>query len=154
MPFDRGLAEARLALNLIASDEMPRLAWDALEAGLDGPAIRRLAALQRPTFFEVNEVLTKAMEEMQLKPVTGLEAARRLLKSIAQDILKSGADPRDHAWRLEAPWVRAGYPTELFEYGTLEDQVGVARQMGRSDGEIRSWLVTTLKKLAAMDTKS
>ena len=30
---------------------------DAVEAGLDGPAIRRLAALEFPTFFQVQEVI-------------------------------------------------------------------------------------------------
>lgn len=154
MSFDRELAEARLALNLISSDEMPKLAWDALEAGLDGPAMRRLAALQRPTFFEVNDVLAKAMDEMQLKPITALEAARRLAKSIAQEILKSGGDPLDHTGRLEALWIRAGYPVELSGYGTLDDQVSVFRQIGRSDDEIRSWLVAALKELVAIDLRT
>jgi hypothetical protein len=43
--FDRDQIEARLALNLIASAEMPQIALGALEAGLDGKAIRRLAVL-------------------------------------------------------------------------------------------------------------
>jgi hypothetical protein len=152
MAFDRELAEARLSLNLIGSDEMPKLAWDALEAGLYGPAVRRLAALEHPTFFEVNEVLPKAMDEMRLKPVSSLEAARRLAKSIAQDLLKSGADPLGHTGMLENLWVRAGYPRELAEYGTLDDEVSIARQMGRSDAEIRVWVVAKLKELAATET--
>jgi hypothetical protein len=154
MPFDRELIEARLTLELVGSDEMPKLAWDALEAGLDGPAIRRLAALEHPTFFEVNEVLPNALDEMQLKLVTGIEAAPRLAKSIAQDILKSGADPLRHNRMLERLWIRAGYPTELAKYGTLHDEVSVARQMGQSDAEIRVWVVTKLKELAASDSKT
>jgi len=66
MAFDPKISEAKLALNLISSVDMPKLAWDALEAGLDGPAIRRLAALEFPTAFQVREVLPDAMEEMQL----------------------------------------------------------------------------------------
>jgi hypothetical protein len=42
--FDRQLIEAQLALGLIGSSDMPGLAWDALEAGLDGKYIRRLGA--------------------------------------------------------------------------------------------------------------
>jgi len=37
MTFDPKATEAQLALNLISSADMPKLAWDALEAGLDGP---------------------------------------------------------------------------------------------------------------------
>ena len=88
---------------------------------------------------------------MRLKLVTGLEAAQRLAKSIAQDILKSGADPLDHTRRLEMLWIRTGYPTELAEYGILGDEVSVARQMGRSDADIRSRVVTKLKELASAD---
>jgi hypothetical protein len=65
MAFDRELIEAKLALDLIASADMPSVAVEGLEAGLeaglDGPAIRRLAVLERPTYFEVREVLPCAM---------------------------------------------------------------------------------------------
>jgi hypothetical protein len=63
VPFDRELTEAKLALDLIASADMPSIAWDAWEAGLDGPAITRLGALERPTYFEVSEVLPRVMQE-------------------------------------------------------------------------------------------
>lgn len=45
MAFDSKIAEAKITLHLISVLDMPKLAWDALESGLDGPAIRRLAAL-------------------------------------------------------------------------------------------------------------
>lgn len=35
MIFDRELIEAKLALGLIPSEDMPAVAWDALEAGLE-----------------------------------------------------------------------------------------------------------------------
>jgi hypothetical protein len=49
-----------------------------MEAGLDGSAIRRLAALDAPTFFQVQEVLPGAMEEMHLAKLEKGEAAIRL----------------------------------------------------------------------------
>ena len=49
--FDREQVEAKLALKLIANAAMPSIAWEALEAGLDGPATRRLASLEKPTYF-------------------------------------------------------------------------------------------------------
>ena len=60
IPFDHDLVEAQLALQRIGTTDMPKLAWDALEAGLDGPATRRLAALHIPTFFELNQILPGA----------------------------------------------------------------------------------------------
>jgi hypothetical protein len=39
VPFDRQLIEAKLALNLIASGDMPSIALDALEADLGGAAM-------------------------------------------------------------------------------------------------------------------
>ena len=71
MAFEPRVVEARLALHLISATEMPRLAWDALEAGLDGPAIRRLAALEFPTFFQVQKILAQAMEEMRFYDKSG-----------------------------------------------------------------------------------
>ncbi|HEV7218303.1 MAG TPA: hypothetical protein VGN39_05470 [Terriglobales bacterium] len=58
-------------MNLIASSDMPSIALDALEADIDGAAIRRLAALERPTYFEVAEILPRAMEEMGLVQISG-----------------------------------------------------------------------------------
>lgn len=52
MPFEPRIAEAQLALDRISTVEVPRLAWDTMEAGLDGLAIRWLAALDLPTFFK------------------------------------------------------------------------------------------------------
>jgi hypothetical protein len=69
MPFDRELVEAHLALQRIGATDMPKLAWDALEAGLDGPATRRLAALHFPTFFQVREILPKVMQEWGLAQI-------------------------------------------------------------------------------------
>ncbi len=53
MTFEPRALEARVASNIISSTDMPALAWDAIEAGLDGPAIRRMAALEFPTFFDI-----------------------------------------------------------------------------------------------------
>jgi|SRR5882724_6568263 len=150
MAFDPRITEAKLALHLISSAELPKLAWDALEAGLDGPAIRRLAALESPTAFEISEVLPHAMEEMQLAMLGETEAAARLAKVMAQDILKSKADAFKHLRDFEQLWIQTDYCRELQDYGTLDDEVHVARCMGRPEPEIRAWLMERLKKLAGV----
>jgi len=150
MAFNPRVVEAQLALNLISSTDMPRLAWDALEAGLDGPALRRIAALEFPTFFEIQEVLPRAMQEMQFTKLDKAEAALRLARLRAQEILATNSDPFGHLRDFEHLWIEADYCRELQEYGNLDDEVYVARYTGQPEQEIRAWLMEKLKKLAAV----
>jgi len=148
VPFDRDQIEARLALNLIASADMPQIAWDALEAGLDGPATRRLAALEHPTYFEVAEVFPRVRQELGLTEITVGQAALRVAKQIARDILDKGDDPLRHVQTFESLWVRSGYAKDIQALGTMHDDVWIAQSMGRSDEQIRSWATTILKEFA------
>jgi hypothetical protein len=147
MAFEPKVVEARLALNLISSTEMPKLAWEALEAGLDGPAIRRLAAFEFPTFFQIQEVLPQAMKEMRLASLDKTAAALQLAKLWAQEILARNLDPFKHLRDFEQVWIESGYCRELHEFGNLDDEVHVARSMGQPEHETRTWLVGRLKKL-------
>jgi hypothetical protein len=148
MAFEPRVVEARLALNLISSKDLPRLAWEALEAGLDGPAIRRLAAFESPTFFQVQEVLPQAVEEMRLATLDKAEAALQLAKLRAQEILATNLDPFKHLRDFEHLWIEADYCHELQDYGNLDDEVFVARSTGQPEQEIRVWLMERLKTLA------
>ncbi len=148
MPFDRDQIEAKLALDLIAPAEMPKIAWDGLEAGLDGPAIRRLAALEHPTYFEVAEVLPRVMQELGLTEITIGEAALTLAGKIAEKILRDGDDALRHVRTFESLWVRSHYAKEIQKLGTLHDEVWIAQSMGRSDEQIRDWVTSVLKDFA------
>jgi|ERR1051326_1515407 hypothetical protein len=146
--FDRDEIEARLALNLIASADMPQIAWDALEAGLDGPATRRLAALEHPTYFEVAEVLPRVKQELALTEITAGQAALRMAKQIAREILNKGDNPLRHVQTFESLWVRSGYAKDIQALGTMHDDVWVAQSMGCSDEQIRDWGTSILKEFA------
>jgi predicted phosphatase len=150
MTFDPKTTEAQLALNLISSADMPKLAWEALEAGLDGPAIRRLAALEFPTAFQIREVLPHAMKEMHLAKLSESEAAIRLAKIRAQAIVRSDLDPFKHLRDFEQLWIQTDYCRELQDYGNLDDEVHVARCMKQPEPEIRAWLMERLKKLSGV----
>ena len=150
MAFEPRIVEARLALNLISSTEMPSLAWEALEAGLDGPAIRRLAAFEFPTFFQIQEVLPRAMEEMRLEKLDKAEAALQLAKLRAQEILATNLDPFKHLRDFEHMWIEADYCRGLQDYGNLDDDVYLARSLGQPEHEIRAWLMEKLTKLALL----
>jgi hypothetical protein len=148
MPFDRQLIEAKISLDLIASADMPDVACEALEAELDGPAIRRLASLQRPTYFEVRDVLAGAMEEMGLREIPHAEAARRLAQQIAQNILNGNDDPLQHVRDFESLWIRSGYPKTISSLGTLHDDIWIAESTGQSQKQIREWVIARLKEFA------
>jgi hypothetical protein len=147
--FDRELIEAKLALELIPSEDMPAVAWEALEAGLDGPGIARLAALECPTFFEVAEVLAKAKAEMGLVDLSAGEAALRIARRWAAEILERGDDPLRHTKEFESLWIKAGYPSEIQSVGNLDDEVWIAESTGQTQSQIRKWIVEKLRALSA-----
>jgi hypothetical protein len=143
--FDRNIIEAQLTLELIGTSDMPKIAWDALEAGLDGRYIRRLAALDSPTYFQVMEVLPQAMEEMGLIKPSRAEAALRLAKARAKEILDSCDDPLKHTRDFERLWIDAGYPKELMSLGTLDDEVWIASG-NQPDDKTRRWVLKQLQE--------
>jgi hypothetical protein len=148
VPFERELVEARIVLNLIPFSYMPKVAWDALEAGLDGPAIRRLAGLVQPTYFEMADVLPRAKQELGLSEISIGEAALRVAKQIAREILKSGDDPLRHVQDFESLWFRSNYAHEICSLGTLRVDVWVAQSAGLSEEESRMEVVSILTDFA------
>jgi hypothetical protein len=146
VPFDRELVEAQLALELIPSTEMPAFALEALEAGFDSPAVVRLAVLDKPTYFEVRDVLVEACKELGLRHLTKSEAALRIAKRRAQEVLSSSEDPlacvREFYWL----WIRAGYPRELTVVGSLDDELYIRNSSKDQDREfVRSRLRELLR---------
>lgn len=51
-------------------------------------------------------------------------------------------------------WIEAGYCHELAEYGELDEEAYVARQMGQPEQGIRAWLIERLNRLAGAWRKS
>jgi hypothetical protein len=98
--FDPKLVEAKLALKRVGPDEMPGLAWDALEAGLDGPSICRLAALTAPSGWETDQIVP-SMAEAGLKPITTREASIRFARQLAHRILSEELDSLNHTRDFE-----------------------------------------------------
>jgi hypothetical protein len=73
-------------------------------------------------------ILPQIMQEMGLiKPSRG-EAALRLAKARASEILDSCDDPLKHTRDFERLWIEAGYPKELMSLGTLDDEVWIVRR--------------------------
>jgi hypothetical protein len=121
VPFDSQLVEAKLALNMIGPEEMPSLAWDALEAGLDGPFIRRLAALVNPSGWETDQIESAFMAEAGMNRISFREASIRIARQLAIRILSEGLDPLAYTRDFELLWIRAEHPAEIQEVGCLDD---------------------------------
>ena len=85
---------------------------------------------------------------MHLRKINQGEAALRLAKIRAEEILRSNADPFKHLRDFEQLWIQTDYCRELQDCGNLDDEVNVARHMGQSELEIRGWLMVRLKRLA------
>jgi len=121
VPFDSQLVEAKLALKMIGPEEMPSLAWDALEAGLDGPFIRRLAALVNPSGWETAQIESAFMAEACMERISEVAASLRIARRLADRILSEGLDPLAYTRDFYLLWYRAGYPAEMQEVGSLDD---------------------------------
>ena len=124
---------------------MPSLACDALEAGLDGPSIRRLAALINPSGWETDQILPKFMAEAGLQNVSPSEACVRLARHLAVRILSEGLDPLNFTCDFESLWSNADYPRELEEAGCLQDQADYG---GQTESEFREYARSVLSALA------
>ena len=153
IPFDLRLIEAKLALNMIGPDEVPALAWDAMEAGLDGPVIRRVAALIHPSGWEVDQMLPKFMAEAGMVRLSAQEAALRIAQHIARRILDEGLDPIDHTRDFELLWIRADHPEAIGDAGMLDDQKYTAEYMGQTEAEFREYARGVLVTLINTESK-
>lgn len=62
--------------------------------------------------------------------------------------MAANSDPLRHLRDSEHLWIEADYCQESVEYGTLDDEVHIARQLGQAEQEIRAWLMERLNRLA------
>jgi hypothetical protein len=151
MSFDPLLVEAKLALRRISPNEMPPLAWDALEAGLDGPSIRRLAALVNPSGWETDQIIPAFMEEAGLKSISSEEACVRIARDLARRILSEGLDPLAYTRYFERLWIDADYPRAIQDVGMLDDAKATAEYVGQSETELHEYARGVLAALIATE---
>ena len=113
-------ANALWTLERLSSEDLPSVAWDALEIGFDGPALRRVAALDKPSSFEVGELFRKALSEMGKSALSKPEAAMLLAKEIAQQVISGNKKPLEGAseiWRLAC---QSDFPEQITIFGALD----------------------------------
>lgn len=87
----------------VRAEEVVRAACDALVAGLDGPALRILAACTRAEADEeVRELLPEVLGELGLVfyPLDGEAAREHAVRLLARWFLAGGTSPREFTRRL------------------------------------------------------
>lgn len=123
MAFDPDLFAAKWYCSMVNPEDMPSFAADALEAGFDGPALRRLAGLIKPTSRDIGTLLDEVLDEIgEIKVRSKEQGIFKLAKTVAQAIVDGQIDPFQGAERLSHYAMEARYPAELVEFYQLADE--------------------------------
>jgi hypothetical protein len=92
--FNPDLFVAKWYCSYVHEEDMPGFAADALEAGYDGPALRRLAGLMKPTAMDVGDLFQQSLSEIgTVKIRDAKQAAVLLARTTVRDIIEQKIDP-------------------------------------------------------------
>jgi hypothetical protein len=120
--FNPDLFVARWYCSKVGPEDMPKFAADALEAGYDGPALRRLAGLSKPTAAEVGDLFQRALGEIGTVTILSKEqAVWSLSRSTASAIVAGRRDPIEGAGILARYAMMLNYPPFLAEFLQLSE---------------------------------
>jgi hypothetical protein len=101
---------------------MPGFAADALEAGFDGPSLRKLAGLVQPTFRDVGDLFQKALLDIgTIKIQTQEQAVFALSRLTAADIVEGRVEPIEGANVLAMYAQMLCYPEFLANFLQLSE---------------------------------
>jgi hypothetical protein len=118
-------AQALWTLGRLSSQELPSVGWEALELGFDGPALRRLSALDRPSNFEVRDLFHQALVEMGKPAMSKKEAAVLLSKEIAGQILSDRKAPLEGAYEIYVLALHSDFPQQIAMFGGLDQDFDI-----------------------------
>ncbi|HEY6969785.1 MAG TPA: hypothetical protein VJA94_11315 [Candidatus Angelobacter sp.] len=123
MSFNAKAFAARWYASLLFPEDVPEFAADALEAGFDGPALRRLAGLIRPTSVDIYPWIDAALKEIgQVEPLSTEAALIEVGRDVARRIVNGSLAPSDGCRILAGYAMRAGYPAELTGFFQIDDE--------------------------------
>jgi hypothetical protein len=98
--MDLILAQALWVLDLLAIDQLPEIAVNALIAGKDSQALRLLAGLTRMEATNTPELFRRALIELDLPEIDRISAARIYASSVSQQIIDGEIEPQEGANKL------------------------------------------------------
>jgi hypothetical protein len=94
------ILQAKWQLNLLRSDDIPELATQILETGLESPALIELAGLISPDRWEVTPLIEEAFSQASLRPISNEAAQWRLAYETAREIVDGRVMPLEGAVTL------------------------------------------------------
>lgn len=103
--FDARLVRAKWELDELPSEKMPALAADALEAGFDGPTLRKVAGLTNISRRDLLPYADKLWMELDVPILSKKEALHEIIKERARRMV---ADP-DRALEMSKDFWRLYY---------------------------------------------
>jgi hypothetical protein len=120
--MDARLVAAEFASGQLPPERMPEAATELLIAGLDSPALRQAAGMDRADPREQRAMFGKALEELGELPLRREEVGRRLFRVWAARIVAGEVEPLEGAralWLLEIDY-DVELPDPLGQYGALD----------------------------------
>ena len=93
-------AEALWALKIITSDELPKIALDILEDGMDTPEIRLLAGLTKADIDDAASLFEKVLEKMNRPKISLEQALGKYIVFISKKIINKELSPFDGAYKI------------------------------------------------------
>jgi hypothetical protein len=113
-PFSPQRAAARWFAGKLPESDWPATARDALEAGFDGTALRRLAAFEQSDHWDVVNYIEPVLGEMGAQSMSLEEALLWTAKDICCDIVEGSRDPFDGAAEISQDILRTlVFPKDL-----------------------------------------
>jgi hypothetical protein len=92
--FSPELVQARWQLGKLPSEDVPRLAQDALELGFDGSYTRRIAGLIHPNYFDLEPLMSKFLLELGIQNAISHQQAGGLLARCIAAGIAEGRTPQ------------------------------------------------------------
>ena len=89
--------------------DWPAAARDALEAGYDGPALRRLAGLEEANRWEISRYVEPALRELGTNKLDVPEAWDWCFKEVCRQIVEEKRDPLQAGYELANDLIRHRY---------------------------------------------
>ena len=130
---------ARYRLGEVWGEDLPDVAVDMLQVGIDSQAIRELAGHQRPTLRDLDGLFERVLCDAG-QPLPSVEEAQRvLLSDVLERVIRGETDPGDGAyeawWRacklpgdehLREEWLRlVGLASEYEDHPDLRSRLAV-----------------------------
>lgn len=97
----------------VGSDQLIKIALDAVLAGIDSPALVQLAGLSRKEEPEAHELFALACDELGLTPTLPPDpgaACWELIRWLSELIVAGDLPPEDGVWLIEQSWLDACNP--------------------------------------------